>query len=177
MKQKKKNKFYTFLLSFVPGAAEMYMGFMKKGLSLMTLFWLTLCAQLTIGRTSFFMFAAILCWFYSFFHARNLAACEEEDFQKLQDDFIWSDIIEDKNIQISNPTLRKVGAGILIVLGSVMLWENFSEMIYRLIPDIMWDILAPIVSAVPEVVVALLIIFIGVRLIQGKKEELDGEDK
>ena len=37
MKQRKKNKLLTLFFSFIPGAAEMYMGFMKQGLSLMAL--------------------------------------------------------------------------------------------------------------------------------------------
>ena len=40
MKTKKKNRFLTFCFSMLPGAAEMYMGFMKTGVSLMSLFML-----------------------------------------------------------------------------------------------------------------------------------------
>ena len=36
---KKKSGFLTFLFSWIPGAGEMYMGFMKMGVSLMGLFW------------------------------------------------------------------------------------------------------------------------------------------
>ena len=38
MKTKKKNRFFTFCFSLMPGAAEMYMGFLKTGLSLMVTF-------------------------------------------------------------------------------------------------------------------------------------------
>ena len=38
MMRHKKNRFWTFLFSLFPGAGEMYMGFMKQGVSLMTLF-------------------------------------------------------------------------------------------------------------------------------------------
>ena len=38
MKSRKKQIFGRFALSFLPGCAEMYMGFMKMGLSLMTVF-------------------------------------------------------------------------------------------------------------------------------------------
>ena len=41
MKQKKKNKFFTFIFSLLPGAAEMYMGFMKNGLSMMVMFFIS----------------------------------------------------------------------------------------------------------------------------------------
>ena len=39
---KKKNRCWTFCFSFIPGAGEMYMGFMKMGISLMSLFVLVL---------------------------------------------------------------------------------------------------------------------------------------
>ena len=41
MRQQKKNKFFTFIFSFMPGAAEMYMGFMKQGVCLLALFLLS----------------------------------------------------------------------------------------------------------------------------------------
>ena len=40
---RQKNKILMFLFSLIPGAGQMYMGFMKQGLSLMTIF-ATLCA-------------------------------------------------------------------------------------------------------------------------------------
>lgn len=176
MKQKKKNRYYTFMLSFIPGAAEMYMGFMKKGLSLMALFFVCLFGtRYMIGQI--LVFGAILVWFYSFFHARNLMAYDEDIFMELEDDFIWNSFINESNIQVSNPSLRKWVAGIMIVFGVVMLWQNFSQIIYCLIPDLLWGVLVPIVDTIPEVVISILIIYIGVRMIRGKKEELDGIDE
>ena len=35
---RQKNKILMFLFSLIPGAGQMYMGFMKQGLSLMTIF-------------------------------------------------------------------------------------------------------------------------------------------
>lgn len=175
MKQKKKNRFFTFILSFLPGAAEMYMGFMKKGTSIMTLFFASIAVAVTLGLDAL-IFATGLLWFFGFFHARNLVSSDEEVFMTLEDDFIWSTFVNERNIQISNPTLRKWGARILIVLGVVMLWENFSTIIYRMIPDGLWEVLAPVVDTVPEIVIAVLFIFIGLCMIRGKKEELDGSN-
>lgn len=175
MKQKKKNKFYTFLLSFMPGAAEMYMGFMKMGFSIMLLFMISAIGLFTISN-AIFLYIALLVWFYGFFHARNLAACEEEEFLKIKDDFIWAPLLVEQNIQISNPARRKAAAGILIVFGTVMLWQNISSLLYRWIPEYLWGVLAPIVESVPEIVIAMIIIYIGVRMIQGKKEELSSDD-
>lgn len=172
MKQKKKNKFYTFILSFLPGAAEMYLGFMKKGISLMAIFFVSIGVSITL-RQDVFLLATGLIWFFSFFHARNLASSDEHIFLELEDDFIWSSFVDEQNIQISNPILRKWGAGILIIFGVVMLWENFSRLIYRMIPDRLWEKLAPIVDTTPEIIIAVLLICIGLRMIRGKKEELD----
>ena len=42
MKTKKKSRFLTFCFSMLPGAGEMYMGFMRTGVSLMLLFFLSI---------------------------------------------------------------------------------------------------------------------------------------
>lgn len=174
MRQQKKGKFFTFIFSFIPGAAEMYMGFMKQGVSLMTLFVVSLMLPI---MTEMLFLVAVVVWFYSFFHARNLAALPMEEFNALEDSFIWEGIVEEKSIKITNPTLRKWGAAILIVFGAILLWNNFSSMIYNLIPDRYWDELYPIINRIPQVVVAVLIIMIGFRLMAGKKEELHGDER
>lgn len=176
MRQQKKSKFFNFMCSFIPGAAEMHMGFMKQGLSLMALFALSIvgCAY---EVQALFIPAMVLIWFYGFFHARNVAALPDEEFSALSDAFIWEGVIEQNGFKISSPTIRKWAAGILIVLGAGMLWDNFSTIIYNLIPDRYWDEVYPIVNRIPEVVVALLIIVIGFRLIAGKKEELHGDER
>lgn len=175
MKPQKKNKFYTFLLSFIPGAGEMYMGFMKNGISLMTVFVLSLIIPSVLHVNDAFIMIAMVFWTYSFFHARNLAACEDIAFTELKDEFIWESFLEGREIKISNPTLRKWAAGTMIVFGIVLLWNKIEDMIYPLIPDHLWGKIAPIISDAPQVALAVLIIIIGVRMIKGKKEELDGE--
>ena len=68
-------------------------------------------------------------------------------------------------------------AGILIVFGLIMLWQNFSSAIYVLIPEKVWNYVYPLMEKIPQVVIAIVIIIIGIKLIKGKKEELkqDGE--
>jgi len=177
MKQQKKGKFFTFLFSFMPGAAEMYMGFMKQGVSLMALFMTTLVIPLSLRSGELFALTAVIVWFYGFFHARNLAAVPEEKFMELTDDFIWEGFLAGRSIQISNPTLRKWAAAVFIVFGAVLLWENFSQVIYNLIPDDLWHELYPLIDRIPQVVIAVLIILIGIRLMAGKKEELHGDER
>jgi len=50
-------------------------------------------------------------------------------------------------------------------------------MIYNLIPNRYWDELYPIIDRIPQVVIAVLIIIIGLKLMAGKKEEIDGDER
>ena len=176
MKQQKKNKFFTFMFSFIPGAAEMYMGFMKQGISLMTLFMVCLGVPLGLHVVDlqFLALSAVVVWFYSFFHARNLAACSEEEFRALTDEYVWSSFIEGKEIKITNPTLRKWGAIVLIVYGASRLWDSFLVCINNLFPSHLFGY-GSIFHEIPRIVVSLVIIIIGLKLIAGKKEELNGD--
>ena len=85
----KKNRFWTFLFSFMPGAGEMYMGFMKMGVSLMGMFFLiiTIATILEIGPI---IFLAVIAWFYSFFHVHNLAGMPDEEFYSLEDEYLFN---------------------------------------------------------------------------------------
>ena len=66
-----KNGFLTFCCAFVPGAGQMYQGYMKRGLSLI----LTACC---IGMVSSLLNPVLLLlvvvWMYSFFDTFNLRA-------------------------------------------------------------------------------------------------------
>ncbi len=175
--KRKRNGFLTFVVSFMPGAAEMYMGFMKCGFSLMLLFLATAyCALGNIidGGLGFLM--AVLVWFFAFFHARNLSACDEAALQTVEDDFIWNSFLGEETARKAVPAVRKWSALILIVIGVGLLWKNLYSMFANLIPEHLWDMLWPIVSRVPQIAIAFIVIAIGVSLMIGKKKELkDGE--
>ena len=175
MRQRKKNKFFTFIFSFMPGAAEMYMGFMKQGASLMGLFFLSILIPNFLRLNNTIMLCMVLIWFIGFFHARNLATLPDEIFYELKDEFIWENFAVNRNIRVSNPTLRKWAAIILVIVGVVMLWQNFSSVIYSFIPDRLWDYVYPVMEKIPQIAIAIVIIAIGIRLIAGKKEELEND--
>ncbi len=173
MRQQKKNKFFTFIFSFMPGAAEMYMGFLKYGLSLMGLFFAGILIPNALGLYDLPLICAVLVWFYAFFHARNLATMNDIDFHSMQDTFVWESFANGRNLKISNPTLRKWGATILIVAGVILLWNNLSSIIYQFVPDYLWHYVYPVMEEIPQLAVAILVIIIGLKLIAGKKEEMN----
>ena len=101
--RQRRGKIFTFLCSLIPGAAEMHMGFMKKGISLMAVFILCFVIPSVLRVSDVFILFAVLVWFYSFFHARNLATCSEEEFETQVDEYIWIPFLEGRQIKIANP--------------------------------------------------------------------------
>ena len=62
----KKNGILTLLFALIPGAGEMYQGYMKRGLSLITMFCLSVALGAWMGIEIFYIGAPIL-YMYSFF--------------------------------------------------------------------------------------------------------------
>ena len=79
-----------FLFSLIPRAGQMYMGFMKQGLSLMTIF-ATLCAVGIWLDIKPLLFFAPIILLYSFFDATNKNSMDAEAFKKLEDHYLWGD--------------------------------------------------------------------------------------
>ena len=60
--QKQKRGFLLFISSLIPGAGEMYMGFFKQGISIMTLFWAIIAIAGGLNISSLVIFLPVL-WF------------------------------------------------------------------------------------------------------------------
>ena len=88
MTRKKKSGFLTFCFSFLPGAGEMYLGFMKMGASLMGMFFALIGVAYALNLPVLF-FGIIVEWFYSFFHVHNLAGLTDEEFLSIEDGFLF----------------------------------------------------------------------------------------
>ena len=66
-----KNGFLTFCCAFIPGAGQMYQGYMKRGLSLI----LTACLIGMVGSLlNPVLLLLVVLWMYSFFDTFNLRA-------------------------------------------------------------------------------------------------------
>lgn len=177
MKPKKKSGVFTFCCSLLPGAAEMYMGFMKNGVSLMVVFFLSIMLPALMSASDVFMTVAFLIWFYGFFHARNLVHCDDEEFALLTDRYIWDEFLDGRKVDFTSEKSRKLFSIILILFGVACLWSCVSDMVYSLIPEAWWDAIYPVVSKVPGILISIIIIIGGIKLISGKKEVLAIEDK
>lgn len=183
MKTRKKNRFFTFCFSCLPGAAEMYMGFMKMGVSLMLLFFAVIMLATWLNQGALVMIGVVI-WFYGFFHANHLAGLSDEEFDQVKDDYLLGmegipgiRSLVDKN--------HKWIAWILIFLGVCFLWNSIEDLLrdilpeaYRFIPRMMWRI----GNYIPSFVIGAAIIYVGIKMIIGKKtpspdELTDGEQQ
>lgn len=171
--RRKKNGFLTFIFSLIPGAGEMYMGFMKQGVSLMTAFFGIMFLYSSLFYT-FEILVAILpvIWAYSFFHVHNLRSMPDEQFYAQEDSYLFRlGQIFPKDGKLMSQ-YRKVFAIALIFLGIALLWQSLSSVIRWIIPDSMKLYYNSFVNMLPGIVLSLFMIWSGIWLIRGKKKEL-----
>ena len=175
MKPRKKNKFWTFIFSFVPGAAEMYMGFMKSGVSLLTICILPILLIGMLYGENYFMILSFIVYVFGFFHALNIAHMPDEEFEICEDRYIWEEFIDKKAINISSSTLKKWTAIALIFIGASSIWsllrENLLEM-FAWLPKEDYAIMDNILDGVPRLAFSVIVIVVGIMIIRGKKKEI-----
>lgn len=169
----KKNRFWTAVFSLIPGAAEMYMGFMKMGLTLLTLF-IGMIALASWMMVEVFVYLAVIVWIYSFFHANHLASMSDEKFAKLEDDYLIH--LDNFGVKTNNRKTRGVVAAVLILAGVLLCYNAVCTMIYNLYPENWISYLLQIINAqVIQVICGIAVIAAGIAMIRGKKKELDEE--
>lgn len=115
-----KNRFWTFVLSLVPGAGEMYFGLYRQGVSLMLCFFIVMLVPLML-QVSALSLLCIILWFYSFLHTHNLRSMPLEEFCQLEDCFLWEGLSQTFQWNTRNKGVLAVA---LIVIGAFLLWEN-----------------------------------------------------
>lgn len=173
--KRKKGKFLTFCFSCIPGAGQMFLGFFKEGVSLMTMFFgiLILTNWLYIEM---FCFGAIIVWFYAFFDAMNKNSLPDEEFEELEDNYIWGSHL-DGLTEITKGKGRNVLAIVLICLGIYMLCNSIISALAGMGIYISYEINEFLLHYVPQFAVAFIIIAVGIRMIMGKKKAFDFDDE
>ena len=173
MKPRKKNVYATFIFSFLPGAAEMYMGFMKNGMSLLAAFLMPILATGILYWADYLAIISGIIYVVAFFHARNLATAPDDEFDAFTDKFIWEEFTNVKFENISTKLKNKWVAYCLIFIGACGVWTLFRDLLFRVIADIpKYQYIKNIVNCVPRLAFSILVIAVGVMLIKGKKKEL-----
>lgn len=167
----KKSKVWTFLFALIPGAGHMYLGVIKKGCVLMSLF--AGIIWLSSGYYSFFdgllIFIPVI-WFYCFFDAMHLYPFEAERLRAMDQQFIQS-LKMGKFLNLVRKRHLLLGA-ILICMG---LWAVFSSVVdfffsrlpYSEEQYYLFDFFMRTLP--PTAFISAILVAVGVYLILGKK--------
>ncbi len=173
---KRRNKALTVIFSFVPGAGQMFQGFMNTGILLLSLFFGV------IFLSAFFDLYIInlalpVIWCYAFFDSINKMNYEDEEFYAIKDEIPFNfEPVKKLGMPI------KIAAILLITAGVFSIWNVaygvISEYIYSISPiSSTVYALVDALSNFPRIVIGIIIIICGIKLIHKKKEEFkDGTD-
>ena len=176
-----KNPLLTLLFAFVPGAGQMYQGYMKRGLSQVLVF-----ALIIMVGAMFITPVLVLCgvaYMYSFFDALNLRAQMKNGIYP-PDEFCLGLDHWQEGVELARRKNKLVGGG-LVLVGVYMLYENFINPWVWYLSD--WfgydnplvNIVRSLIQGLPNLAVGLVFVAAGVWLIRGgsSKDEKIGADK
>lgn len=171
----KKNRFFTLVFSCCPGAGEMYMGLYKHGISLMALFFGAFAAALWLNWEELVFLICPVVWCYSFFHTHNLRRMTEEAFAAVEDRFFFEGYVKyQPDWQFTEKHRRFFGL-VLLLAGLSILWKVGMRLLETLfyVPEFFWRL----GSSVPQIAMALLVLYAALRLMREPKEETEAETK
>ena len=169
----KKNGILTLLFACIPGAGQMYQGYMKRGLSLITMFCLFIIVGSTTGLDALVV-GCIVVYMYSFFDTFNLRAQIIAE-NAPADDYLVHINWKDKRMQDFMMDSHKLVGWCLIAIGALIAYE---QIIMNTLGDILWrwGQKAPVWRAVylvmdqlPEVVLCVVLILCGIWLVRGPR--------
>ena len=169
----KKNGILTLLFALIPGAGEMYQGYMKRGLSLITMF----CLPAALGamtRIEVLYIGLPIVYMYSFFDTFNLRA-QIGMGTAPEDDYLVHFDPQDKRLARMMMDSHKLVGWCLIAIGALIAYE---QIIMNTLGDILWrwGQKAPVWRAIylvmdqlPEVVLCVALILCGIWLVRGPR--------
>ena len=171
---KKKNGFMTFICSLVPGAGEMYLGFMKEGTSIMCFAYAVFLTGIWLDAP-WLVCSVIILWFYSLFFVLNKVSLSDEEFYALEDDYLFhiDQILPDGNL--SNKQTKTFG-WILVLFGIATIWrpsiQNLLAVLRTYVSLDFANLVGNYLYSIPRFVVAVILSLSGIRMILKKKTEL-----
>ena len=175
----KKSGLFTFCFAFVPGAGQMYQGYMKRGLSMGLLVAACFAVSFALGM-DVLIFPSLIVYMYSFFDALNLRS-QIYTGTAPADDFIVHLGTSKELLALVKRRNQLVGWG-LVVLGVFALYQNFvSPMLWNLISmfdysSAMYNILHSLTRGLPNLAVAIGLILAGLWLVRVGKGAAEPEE-
>lgn len=173
---KHKRGLFLFVSSCIPGCGQMYQGYMKRGLSIMLVFWGILGLALFVNISALVVLL-IPVWLCSYFDSYNLRARGDADIHAVDDDFLFgfSDMDSEKFSTLCRKRHSLIGWG-LVIIG---VWMLYDRLVRRLLGQLVWQfewlnwLYELMVYDVPRLVLTVGIIALGLWFIRGPKKAED----
>lgn len=166
-----KHGFWMFVTSCLSGCGQMYQGYMKRGISLLVLFFALLAVAGFFGIAPIAFFLPVV-WAYAFFDSYNLRARIAAG-EPPEDAYLFG--MSDMDSQQLQALLRKrhsIIGWVLVFLGVYMLYDTLLDRIGWIWG---WDWLYNLLRYdVPRLALTVLVILLGLWFIRGprnKREE------
>lgn len=170
-----KHGFLLFLSSCIPGCGQMHQGYMKRGLSLMLVFFglFAVSVFLQIGALAVFMLPV---WLYAFFDSYNLRSRIADGFPP--DDallFGLSDLDSVRAAALFRKRHSLIGWG-LVAIGCWTFYTMLADWLFEFLDQFFYDtwwLHRILVYDVPRLALTVAIIALGVWFIRGPKSAGD----
>lgn len=169
----KKNGFLTFIFACIPGAGQMYYGYMQRGLSIAMILILCVMAATVVEPL---LFLCLVIWMYSFFDTydliRHMAAGEPKEDSLL----VLGNYGEIKKLVPQHN--RLIGWG-LVGFGVWALYDLLiGNWVYKILTNVLgyghaWDI----INGIPNLVVGGLLVFAGFKLLNMHPAKKNSDDE
>lgn len=169
----KKNGFLTFIFACIPGAGQMYYGYMQRGLSIAMILILCVMAATVVEPL---LFLCLVIWMYSFLTPMTSSATWRPVKPK-EDSLLVLGNYEDIKKLVPQHN-RLIGWG-LVGIGVWALYDTFiSNWLYTLLCNLVGNGYAyDIITGIPNVVIAALLIFAGLKLLGLHPEKKNRDDE
>ena len=161
----KKNGILTLLFACIPGAGQMYQGYMKRGLSLITMFCLFIIVGSATGLDALVV-GCIVVYMYSFFDTFNLRAQIIAE-NAPADDYLVHINWKDKRMQDFMMDSHKLLGWGLIAFG---VWALYDILIADWMTTVLehffgYGYAYDIIHGIPNILVGILLVVAGIKLL------------
>ena len=162
---KKTNRFLLFLTSCLSGCGQMYQGYMKRGISLLLLFFAIFVVMTFLSLTPL-AFLLPVVWAYAFFDSYNLRA-RLEDGAAPEDAYLFGlSEMDQRQMRALLGRRHSLIGWVLVALGVYMLYDTVLDQMDWLWNSWLYSLLR---YDVPRLAVTVLVIALGVWFIRGPK--------
>ena len=168
---KRKHGILLFLASCIPGCGEMYQGYMKRGVSILTAFCglFALAVLLEIGALAVLM---LPLWLFSFFDSYNLRAQTDEAAAAHPDAYLFGlDGMDTERLSALCAKRHSLLGWGLVALGVCILYTTVADWVVDFLGQFFdsWWLYSILLYDVPRLAVTIGIIALGVWFIREPK--------